>query len=237
MGCEQAMSRLTLIGTGPGDPELLTLKAARLIAAANVVAFPQKPGEASLAFEIAGAHVAPGAQLLPTDIPMNVDPEPARAAYRQLADALIGQVQAGRDAVYLCEGDPLFYSSAIPLIEAVSGRVVTAIVPGITSITAASAEATLPLALRNEILKVLPAPLPDEVLEAELKRGAAALIKLGRHFDRVRALLARLGRAESAVVVEHATQTRQRITPLLQFAADERPYFSTLLVPAPEARR
>jgi precorrin-2/cobalt-factor-2 C20-methyltransferase len=110
-------------------------------------------------------------------------------------------------------------------------------VPGITSITAASAEATLPLALRNEILKVLPAPLPDEVLEAELKRGAAALIKLGRHFDRVRALLARLGRAESAVVVEHATQARQRITPLLQFAADERPYFSTLLVPAPEARR
>jgi precorrin-2/cobalt-factor-2 C20-methyltransferase len=226
------MSRLTLIGTGPGDPELLTLKAVRLIAAAEVVAFPQKPGEASLAFEIAGGHVGPGAQLMPTDIPMNVDPEPARLAYRRLADTLVEKVQTGRDVVYLCEGDPLFYGSAIPLLEAVGGRVATSIVPGITSLTAASAEARLPLALRNAILKVLPAPLPDEVLEAELGRGAAALIKLGRHFDRVRALLARLGRAESAVVVEHATQARQRITPLADFAADERPYFSTLLVPA-----
>ncbi|HQZ13472.1 MAG TPA: precorrin-2 C(20)-methyltransferase, partial [Devosia sp.] len=78
--------------------------------------------------------------------------------------------------------------------------------------------------------KILPAPLPDDILRTELAATpAAAIIKVGRHFDRVRALLAETGHAEGAVVVEYATGARQRITPLAAFGFDERPYFSTIL--------
>ena len=104
------------------------------------------------------------------------------------------------------------------------------VVPGVTSLTAAAAAIPRPLAARNEVLKVLPAPLPDAILTAELAATpAAAIIKVGRHFDRIRSLLKRTGHAAGAVVVEHATSSRQRITPLAGFAHDERPYFSTIL--------
>jgi precorrin-2/cobalt-factor-2 C20-methyltransferase len=104
------------------------------------------------------------------------------------------------------------------------------VIPGVTSLTAAAAAIARPLAARNETLKVLPAPLPDEVLRAELEDApAAAVIKVGRHFDRLRALLMETGHSDGAIVVEHATTTRQRITRLVDFAHDERPYFSTIL--------
>jgi precorrin-2/cobalt-factor-2 C20-methyltransferase len=104
------------------------------------------------------------------------------------------------------------------------------VVPGVTSLTAAAAAIGRPLAARNETLKVLPAPLGDEVLRAELLAApAVAIIKVGRHFDRVRALLGETGHAAGAMVIEHATTSRQRVTPLGAFAHDERPYFSTIL--------
>jgi precorrin-2/cobalt-factor-2 C20-methyltransferase len=112
----------------------------------------------------------------------------------------------------------------------VAGQAPVTVVPGVTSLTAAAAAIARPLAARNELLKVLPAPLPDEVLRPELAAApAAAIIKVGRHFDRVRALLAETGHAAGAVVVEHATGARQRITPLADFGFEERPYFSTIL--------
>ena len=111
-----------------------------------------------------------------------------------------------------------------------AGRASIEIVPGVTSLTAAAAVAARPLAARNEVLKVLPAPLPDERLRAELEAAeAVAIIKVGRHFDRIRALLGETGYAASALVVEHATTARQRITPLGAFGHDDRPYFSTIL--------
>jgi len=104
------------------------------------------------------------------------------------------------------------------------------IVPGITSLTATAAMVGRPLAARNETLKVLPAPLDDEKLIVELSQTqSAAIIKVGRHFDRVRDVLMQTGHAENAIVVEHATQARQKITPLADFPKDDRPYFSTIL--------
>ena len=116
------------------------------------------------------------------------------------------------------------------LIARVAPHAPVAVIPGVTSLTAAAAAIARPLAARNEMLKVLPAPLPDAVLRAELAATpAAAVIKVGRHFDRIRALLGETGHAAGAVVVEHATGARQRITPLAEFGFDERPYFSTIL--------
>lgn len=221
---------LHLVGVGPGDPELLTLKAARLLASVPVVAYPTTGEGSALALQIATMHLSASAEHLPVAIPMSVERGPAQAAYDGAAQAILAHLQAGRDVAWLCEGDPLFYGSAMYLVARVGAHAPIAVVPGVTSLTAAAAAIGRPLAARNEMLKILPAPLDDETLRSELEATpAAAIIKVGRHFDRVRNLLVETGHAAGAMVVEHATSPRQRITRLADFAHDERPYFSTIL--------
>jgi precorrin-2/cobalt-factor-2 C20-methyltransferase len=221
---------LHLVGVGPGDPELLTLKAARILAAADVVAYPATGDGGTLALDIARAQLRPGVAHLAVEIPMRLERGPARTAYDAAAAKIIDHLAAGREVAWLCEGDPLFYGSAMYLLHRVTGRAPVVVVPGVTSLTAAAAAIARPLAARNETLKVLPATLPDRALRPELDTApAAAIIKVGRHFDRIRALLAETGHAAGAMVVEHASTARQRITPLARFAYDERPYFSTIL--------
>lgn len=220
---------LTLVGVGPGDPELLTLKAVKTIGAADVVVYPQKPGEPSLALSIAEAHIGVDAVRMPVNLPMKVEREPAQLAYDQIGETIAELLGEGKSVAYLCEGDPLFYGSAMYLVERMSTANI-AIVPGITSLTATASVVGRPLAARNETLKILPAPLDSEKLIAELNQTqSAAIIKVGRHFDRVRDVLNQTGHTANAIVVEHATQARQKITPLADFAKDERPYFSTIL--------
>ncbi len=183
-----------------------------------------------MALDIARPHLRAEARHLPVAIPMSLSREPARAAYDAAAETIFGHLAAGRDVAWLCEGDPLFYGSAMYVLLRLAGRAAVEVVPGVTSLTAAAAALGRPLAARNETLKVLPAPLPDATLRAELAVApAAAIIKVGRHFDRIRALLGDTGHAAGAMVVEHATTPRQRITPLARFAAGERPYFSIIL--------
>ena len=221
---------LHLVGVGPGDPELLTLKAARILAGVPVVAYPESGEDSALALAIAAGHLRTDAERLPVRIPMAVERTPAQAAYDRAAIAILARLESGRDVAWLCEGDPLFYGSAMYLIARVAPHAPVEVIPGVTSLPAAAAAIPRPLAARNEVLKVLPAPLPDAILAAELAATpAAAIIKVGRHFDRIRSLLERTGHAAGAVVVEHATSSRQRITPLAGFAHDERPYFSTIL--------
>lgn len=222
--------RLDLIGVGPGDPELLTLKAVRRIAAADFVAYPRTESGAALAFEIARPHIDHSDRALPLDIPMRAGRREVEAAYDAIADTLAGHVEAGRAVAYLCEGDPMFYGSAVHLLDRLAGRVPVEIVPGVMSLTAAAAAAACPLGTGEEILKVLPAPLPDAVLEAELATaGAAAFIKPGRHTARLKALLHRTGRAESAVAIGYASQDRQFVAPLAERTGNL-PYFSIVML-------
>lgn len=225
---------LHLVGVGPGDPELLTLKAARIIASADVVAYPVG-SETSLARAIAAAHIRAGCEEIAIPLPMRTERGPARAAYDAAATEIAARLDGGAGIAFLCEGDPLFYGSAMYLLDRLAGRHRVAIVPGVTSVTAAAAAIARPLSARNEVLKVLPAPLPDAVLRAELEGAeACAIIKVGRHFDRIRALLAETGHADGAMVVEHATTGNQRIAPLVDFPAGARPYFSVILLYAGE---
>jgi len=226
---------LFLIGVGPGDPELMTLKAVRVLREVPVIAYP-RTGEDStgndnaLALSIARAYLNPLAELLPFTIPMQPGREAAQRAYDDAASEVLVHLGAGRDVAWLCEGDPLFYGTAIYLMARIAGQAPVVVVPGVTSLTAAAAAVARPLGARNDVLKVLPAPLPDEALRAELASASSfAVIKVGRHFDRIRRLLEETGCTEGAMVVEHATTGRQRITPLADFAHDERPYFSTIL--------
>jgi precorrin-2/cobalt-factor-2 C20-methyltransferase len=221
---------LYLVGVGPGDPELLTLRAVRVLGNVHVVAYPSTGDEAAFARDIASAYIAPEAFLLPVTIPMTVERGPAQAAYDTAAAMILEHLHAGRDVAWLCEGDPLFYGSAMYLLGRLAEVARVDVIPGVSSLTAAAAAISRPLAARNEILKILPAPLSDDVLRAELaSTEAAAIIKVGRHFDRIRALLDETGHAPGAVVVEYATTIRQRISRLDEFRRGERPYFSTIL--------
>jgi precorrin-2/cobalt-factor-2 C20-methyltransferase len=221
---------LHLVGVGPGDPELLTLKAVRVLGAVAVVAYPETGDNTSMALSIAGGYLRPEAQHIAVAIPMTAEREPAQAAYDEGAAAMLVHLGAGRDVAWLCEGDPLFYGSAMYLLGRVAPHAPVVVVPGVTSITAAAAAIRRPLAARNEVFKVLPATLPDAALRLELQTAeAVAIIKVGRHFDRVRSLLEDTGHAPGAMVVERATSERQRVTRLAEFAHDERPYFSTIL--------
>jgi precorrin-2/cobalt-factor-2 C20-methyltransferase len=219
-----------LIGVGPGDPDLLTIRAVRILRTAHVVAYPATGEESAFAREIAADYIEPDAILMPVTIPMVVERGPAQSAYDGAAALILDHLNRDRNVAWLCEGDPLFYGSAMYLLSRLGGRARVDVVPGVSSLTAAAAAIARPLAARNEILKVLPAPLPDDTLRAELSAApAAAIIKVGRHFDRIRDLLRETGHAQNAVVVEHATTIRQRITPLNAFGYGERPYFSTIL--------
>lgn len=221
--------KLFLVGTGPGDPELMTLKAVRILAEADCVAFPQKPGQGSMALDIARTHVPDDTRLLPIAIPMQVERAPAQMAYDQGAAHIAALTRQGQSVAYLCEGDPLFYGSAMFLIERLAAETEITIVPGITSLTAAAAVATHPLAARNDRLKVLPATLDTDTLKTELDHAeSVAIIKTGRHFHRIRTLLRETGHG-GAMVVEHATGQKQKITPLDEFDDEERPYFSIIL--------
>jgi precorrin-2/cobalt-factor-2 C20-methyltransferase len=221
---------LHLLGVGPGDPDLLTIRAVKVLRTAHVVAYPATGEESAFAREIAADYIEPDAILLPVPIPMTVDRRPAQTAYDGAAAAILAHLDAGRDVAWLCEGDPLFYGSAMYLLARLGREARVNVVPGVSSLTAAAAAIARPLAARNEILKVLPAPLPDETLRAELlATPAAAIIKVGRHFDRIRDLLRETGHAGNAMVVEYATTIRQRVSPLESFGRGDRPYFSIIL--------
>ncbi|MBU1174648.1 MAG: precorrin-2 C(20)-methyltransferase [Alphaproteobacteria bacterium] len=221
---------LYLIGVGPGDPELLTLKAKRILAAADVVAFPQKPGEEPLAYAIAAGHIAAEAERLPLDLPIAVDRAPAQKAYDEAAALIEDRLASGLNVAYLCAGDPLFYGSAMYLLDRLKPLVGVHVVPGVTSVSASAAAIARPLAARNEIFKVLPAPLEDEVLERELHGAqSVAIIKTGRHLPRIRLLLEKSGLLASALVVTRASHGDETVTPLEAVTGDVLPYFSTIL--------
>lgn len=218
------------IGLGPGDPELMTLKAARLIGAAGIVAYPCLPGASSFAREIASGIIAEGAVEITIEVPMVPARGPAQDAYDVAAMRIAEALELGENVVVLCEGDPFFYGSFMYLYARLSGRFQCEIVPGVTSVSAASARAHLPLVARNEVLSVLPAPLEDTALRVAISAAdSVAVMKLGRHLGRVRAVIDDLGLLSKAVYIERATLAEERCLPLAK-APDPAPYFSMILL-------
>jgi precorrin-2/cobalt-factor-2 C20-methyltransferase len=225
------MSTLYGLGVGPGDPELLTVKAWRIIGQVPVIAYPVANGSDSLARRIAAPFIPEDAIELPLDIPMCPDREPARDAYDHAARLIAEHLDAGRDVAFLCEGDPFFYGSFMYVHERLQATHDVIVVPGVTSLTACAAAIGRPLAARNDLLKVLPAPLDEENLGSEIASAdAVAIIKVGKHFDKIRKILVDLRLDDRAVIVERATRDDERITRLQDMPEGERPYFSTILV-------
>ena len=218
------------LGVGPGDPELMTLKAVRLLQRAPVIAYPAAEGGDSSARAIAAEFIPQGATELAIKVPMRPGRMPIKV-YDAAAEAIAGHLAAGRDVAVLCEGDPFFYGSFMYLHDRLAGRFACIVVPGVSSLTACAASAGRPLAGRNAVLTVLPATLADADLTARLNNTeAAAILKVGRHLPRLCAVIEACGLTARAIYVEHASRRDEKVLPLSEASGAEAPYFSMILI-------
>ncbi len=237
---------LYVVGVGPGDPELMTLKAVRIIAAAPVVAFFCKTGRAGHAYGIAAAHFTERTEQLRFEYPFTTeldvtDPRylaEMGAFYERTALALAARLEAGQDVALLCEGDPFFYGSAMYLFDRLRPRHATEIVPGITGMSGCWSRAGQPMTHGDDVLTVLPATLDEDALVARLQTSDAAVImKLGRNLPKIRAALARAGLTGRALYVERGTMAEERLLPFAELADEHVPYFALVLIPGRQAAR
>ena len=219
------------IGVGPGDPELMTLKGARLLAACPVIAYPAPETGDSMARRIAAPHLPDGATEIIIRTPMAADRFPAQEVYGRAAAEIGEHLAAGRDVAVLCEGDPFFYGSFMHLHARLRDRIPVEIVPAITGMSAAWTATNRPITWGDDVLSVLMATLPEDVLAARMAEADALVVmKIGRNMDRVRRALRTAGKFDRAWLVECAAMEAQRVMPLVEAEGRDVPYFSIVLV-------
>jgi precorrin-2 C20-methyltransferase / precorrin-3B C17-methyltransferase len=232
--------RLFGIGVGPGDPELVTVKAQRLIDACPVVAYPVARHGNSVARGVAAPYIRADHIELVLQYPVTTEPTEHPGGYEcalsefydQAAEAIAAHLDAGRDVAVLCEGDPFFYGSYMYVHDRLAHRYPTEVIPGVTSFSAAAAAAGRPLVRRDDVLTVLPGTLPADVLAARLRSADAAVVmKLGRTFGAVRQALDASGNLDAGIYVERASSEREVVKPLADVDGDV-PYMSLVLLPA-----
>ena len=238
---DKPTGRLYGVGLGPGDPNLMTLRAVELIGAADVVAYHSARHGRSIARGIAADHLrgdqVEEALVYPVTTEFTDHPGGYRAAleefYEQAAQRLAGHLDAGRDVAVLCEGDPFLFGSYQHMHKRLAHRYPTEVVPGISSVNAAASRLGRPLVEDREVLTVLPGTLPEEELAARLSStDSAVVLKLGRTFPAVKRALQRAGRLEDAWYVERATMAGERTGRLADVDEESVPYFSVALVPS-----
>jgi precorrin-2 C20-methyltransferase/precorrin-3B C17-methyltransferase len=235
-----AAGRLFGVGVGPGDPELITIKALRVIRQAHVIAYLAAQHGKSIARLIVSAELVHEQTELPMIYPVTTEetdhPGGYEATIAEFYDAMAEQIaahlDAGRDVAVLCEGDPFFYGSYMYLHDRLAHRYRTEVVPGVPSVMGAAARLGTALVRRDSELTILPATLSEDALTARLNRTSAfAIMKLGRNFAKVRNALRRAGVAEKALFIERATMSAERIVALEDVDPQSVPYFSLILVP------
>lgn len=235
-----AAGQLYGIGLGPGDPELLTVKAVRLLQAAPIVAYFAKSGRNGNARSIAERWMRPSCQEVllaypvTTEIPFD---DPAYVAkiggfYQDSAETIAGHLALGCDVALLCEGDPFFYGSFMHIYVRLKTRFSVTVVPGVTGMSGCWTTAGAPITWGDDVLTVLPGTLPEATLTQRLAASDAAVVmKLGQNFPKVRNAIRAAGLMERAVYVERGTMTHEIVMPLKDKADSEAPYFAMVLVP------
>lgn len=230
------IGRLYGVGVGPGDPELLTVKAARILREVPVIAYPAPLEGPGMAREII-ADALPGGQrqiVLRFSFTPGEDSGPV---YDQGAERIAAYLNQRQDVAFLCEGDPLLYGSFIGVLERLGRRFPVQIVPGVTSLSACAAKVQKPLTTGDEVLTVVPSTRGEAAVAAALDAAdSVAVMKVGGRWPMLHDLLARRNLLESAWLIERAGMDGERVRPAWQVeAGEEAPYFSLLLVRKPGA--
>lgn len=227
------------VGVGPGDPELMTLKAIRALESADVVAHFAKAGNPSNARATAAKFLKPGTRELQLLYPVTTEHSTSEAAYRTAIDQFFDESAAqiardladGKVVAVLSEGDPLFFGSYMHVHIRLMSRFRTAVVPGITAMSGCWSAAGLPIVQGDDVLTVLPGTLDEEELVRRLDRNEPTVVmKLGRNLPKVRRALVASKRLENAIYVERGTMHNERLMPLAEKADDSAPYFAIVLV-------
>jgi precorrin-2/cobalt-factor-2 C20-methyltransferase len=229
---QSAQGRLYGLGIGPGDPELLTLKAHRILTSVPVIAYPTMESGKVLARAIVASFIKPEQIELPMPLPFSVE-RSSQPAYDLAAEKIAQHLSEGRDVAVLCEGEPMLYGSFMYIFNRLADRFDTEVVPGISSTFASAAMLGAPLTYRNDVLSIMPATLDEGTLRDRLAvADAAIIIKLGRHFAKVKAVLEELDLFSRALYIERATMPNQCIRPIAEVLPEEVPYWALILVPS-----
>lgn len=227
------------VGLGPGDPELMSVKADRLIRAAPHVAYFRKAGRSGQARSIVDGMLAATAQEFPMEYPVTTEialQDPAYNAalspfYQASASHLVSLARGGQDVVVLCEGDPFFYGSFMHLHSRLQGQVPVEVLPAATGMSGAWAATGQPITWGDDVLTVLTGTLSEPELARRIgDTDALVVMKLGRNIAKVRRALATAGKLEKAWLVEYATMPGQRVSRLTDLQPDTTPYFAVILV-------
>ncbi|HTU19884.1 MAG TPA: precorrin-2 C(20)-methyltransferase [Gemmataceae bacterium] len=225
------------VGVGPGDPELLTLKAARVLAEVDWIFCPAESssGDASLAQRILSPLALPTSKFRPIPLCMSRQRGAAQRAYRRAAEAIVAELRQGRSAAWIAQGDPLFYSTFSHVRDAVCrlcADVRIEVVPGVTSVQAAAARAGVPLVRLQESMAVLPAAYGLERLPALLASCATvALLKVNSVFDALLDRLAELPEPVEIFYLEKVGTSEERLaTDVLSLRGQKLPYFSLVIL-------
>ncbi len=235
--------RLYLVGIGPGDPELMTCKAVRILESTEVWVAPKaKKNGSSSAVQIASGQVAlNGKEVLEFCFPMKKvrmgqdhDPE-VEQGWHQAAETVLHHLEQGRDVAFPTLGDPSLYSTAfylLAVLQELRPELPVTIIPGITAMAACSANVCSPLGLGDDVVSIVPAAFDDERLRGILQTfDAVVLMKVFRKLPRIIGLLDELGLTDQAVLIERCGMEDQQIYTDIREAADKKlHYFTTLLV-------
>jgi len=243
-----SIGTLQVIGLGPGDPELITLKAARLLAAATVIAYFAKRGRRGHARSIADALIPPNAEQIRLEYPFTTEVAVTDRRYitgmaefyADCAERIARRLDSGRDVGLLCEGDPFFYGSSVALLDRLGRTYQSVVIPGVTGMSGCWTRAGIPMTQGDDVMTIVPGTLDAASLDARLAGSDAVVImKVGRNLPKIRAALRRAGRADIAVYVERGTMSDERIWPLTDTERlhDRAPYFAMVLVPGRRQRR
>jgi precorrin-2/cobalt-factor-2 C20-methyltransferase len=237
--------KLLGVGVGPGDPELMTLKALRALGEADVIVHFAKAGNASHSRAIAAQHLRAGVTELPLLYPVTTELPACSNNYRDIigsfydeaAEKIAAYLDAGRVVAVISEGDPLFYGSYMHLHARLAPRFATEIIAGVTGMSGCWSAAGMPIAQGDDVFTVLPATLPEGELVRRLgDADAAVVMKVGRHLPKLRRALERSGRLPRAIYVERGTMADAVMIPLVTKTDDDAPYFAVVLVPGWEQR-
>jgi precorrin-2/cobalt-factor-2 C20-methyltransferase len=221
------------IGVGPGDPELLTIKALRLIREAEVIAVPAKQKEDSVAYQIV-KKAYPELEkkdVLAIDMPMTKDKEKLQASHRLGAQMVEQELNQGKNVAFLTLGDPTVYSTYLYIHRLVGADgFPTEIVSGIPSFCAVAARMNMGLVEKADLLHVIPSSYPVE--EALKLPGTRVLMKAGKKMGQVKQQLQQL--PSSVSMIENCGMAEERIYRSADEIPEDAGYYSLIIVKEPE---